>query len=194
MHVEQLVGLTVVYNTSTLVEGFVLGAAFGLLGYFLSERYRRVRGVTPWRMPSGVWAALLFLFSLIGMVVYLIVVLDDADKDRAHALGGRCPALGTGPARVPGPSSGGLERTCSRPVGPWRASGMGCAVPRRIGSADAGLPRGATTGGLGGSSSAGNRVSGVHGADSARCGPGSGTARTATAASAVVAPGSRWAS
>jgi hypothetical protein len=75
VHVERLVGLTVVYSDSTLIEGLVLGAAFGLLGYFLSERYRRVRGVTPWRMPSGVWAALLFLFSLIGMVVYLIACL-----------------------------------------------------------------------------------------------------------------------
>ena len=71
MHAERLAGLTVTYSNSTLIEGLVLGAAFVLLGYFLSERYRRVRGVTPWRMPSGVWAALMFLFSLIGVVVNL---------------------------------------------------------------------------------------------------------------------------
>jgi len=62
-------------------------------------------------------------------------VPDDADKDRAHGLGGRCPALGTGPARVPGPSPEGGTHLF-RPVGPRRAS--------RMGRAGAGLPRGAT--------------------------------------------------
>jgi hypothetical protein len=70
--VAHLVGLTLVYSTSTLVEGFVLAVVFATFGYLLSERYKRARGVTPWRLPSAVWALVLFMSTLIGAIVYLI--------------------------------------------------------------------------------------------------------------------------
>ena len=80
VHVVQLIGLTIVYTSTTLVDGFVLGVVLGSLGYFLSERYKRARGVTPWRVPSGMWAVLLFLLSLIGVVMYLIACFTTRPK------------------------------------------------------------------------------------------------------------------
>jgi hypothetical protein len=103
VHAERLAGLTVTYSNSTLIEGLVLGAAFGLLGYFLSERYRRVRGVTPWRMPSGVWAALMFLFSLIGVVVYLIACLTTRTRTGPTGWAGGAQHWEPGPREFRGP-------------------------------------------------------------------------------------------
>jgi len=37
----QLIALTVVYSSTTLLDGFVLGVVLALVGYFLSERYKR---------------------------------------------------------------------------------------------------------------------------------------------------------
>jgi hypothetical protein len=80
VHVGRLIGLTIVYSSSTLVDGFVLGAVLGAVGYFLSERYKRTRGVTPWSVPSGMWAVLLFLLSLIGVVLYVLACFTTRPK------------------------------------------------------------------------------------------------------------------
>ncbi|MFZ2058820.1 MAG: DUF2510 domain-containing protein [Acidimicrobiales bacterium] len=109
MHVERLAGLTVVYSNSTLIEVLVLGAAFGLLGYYLSERYKRIRGVTPWRMPSGVWAALMFLFSLIGMVVYMIACLTTRTRTGPTGWAGGAQHWEPGPREFRGPPPQGWE-------------------------------------------------------------------------------------
>jgi len=55
----QLIGLTIVYTSTTLVDGFVLGASW-ILGLFPSERYKRARGVTLGESRLHV-AVLLFL-------------------------------------------------------------------------------------------------------------------------------------
>ena len=54
-----------------LVFGFVLLSLFALLGYRISAIHRVLRGVTPWRFPSFVWAAICFAFGPIGLVVEL---------------------------------------------------------------------------------------------------------------------------
>lgn len=64
--------MTISVSNTTLAYDLVIEAVLGVLGFFLSERYRRVRGVTPWRCPSGVWAAVWFLFPLVGALVYAI--------------------------------------------------------------------------------------------------------------------------
>jgi hypothetical protein len=72
VHAERVIGMTIVYSTSTIVEQLVLGVIFGAFGYLFSERYRRARGVTPWKIPAAVWALLLFLSWEIFSVLYLI--------------------------------------------------------------------------------------------------------------------------
>ena len=116
MHVEQLIGLTVVYTSTTLVDGLVLGVALGSVGYFLSERYKRSRGVTPWRVPSGMWAVLLFLLSLIGVVMYLIACFTTRPK--AGSTGWGDQRWGPGP-RVGGPPPEGWN---APPPGQWGPS------------------------------------------------------------------------
>jgi hypothetical protein len=124
VHLEQLIGLTVVYTSATLEEGFVVGAVLGLVGYFLSERYRRSRGVTPWRVPSGLWAVLLFLLSLIGVVLYLIACFTTRPK--------------TGPTNW----HPGQRDLAERSPGPWNAPPSGQWGPGAPQGWDAPVPGG----------------------------------------------------
>lgn len=65
---------------SLLALAVVLSFVWALLGYLLAENDRKTLGRTPWGLPSGVWALLFWLLSLIpGLVLYLI----------AHRLGVR---------------------------------------------------------------------------------------------------------
>jgi hypothetical protein len=54
-----------------LLLTFVLWSLFALLGYRISLRHQVLRGVTPWRFPSVVWAVICFAFGPIGLVVEL---------------------------------------------------------------------------------------------------------------------------
>ncbi len=45
--------------------------AFALFGYRISARFRSVRGVTPWRVPSIVWALICLVFQPFGIIVEL---------------------------------------------------------------------------------------------------------------------------
>jgi hypothetical protein len=49
----------------------VIFALFGLLGYRISAIHRVLRGVTPWRFPSYVWAVICLVTGPIGLVVEL---------------------------------------------------------------------------------------------------------------------------
>ena len=149
MHVERVVGLTVVYTSTTLVDGFVLGVILASVVYFLSERYKRSRGVTPWRVPSGMWAVLLFLLSLIGVVLYLIACFTTRPKTGAADWVGGDQRWGPGPRDVGGRSP---ESWNERPPGRWGSGvpqGSGCAGSRRVAVATARLRRSAATRGLG---------------------------------------------
>jgi hypothetical protein len=60
------------YSGSDLAILLVLGLLFGLIGYLLSENFRKVRGRTPWGMPSALWGFIWFLSLALGLVLYLI--------------------------------------------------------------------------------------------------------------------------
>jgi len=60
------------YSGSDLAVLLVMGLLFGLLGYLLSENFRKARGRTPWGMPSALWGFIWFLSLLLGLVLYLI--------------------------------------------------------------------------------------------------------------------------
>jgi hypothetical protein len=59
------------FNTSTgdLVLGVILAFVFGFIGYRTSHRYQTIVGVTPWRIPSIVWAAICFFLQPIGVII-----------------------------------------------------------------------------------------------------------------------------
>jgi hypothetical protein len=60
------------YSGSDLAILLVLGLLFGLIGYLLSENFRKLRGRTPWGMPSALWGFIWFLSLALGLVLYLI--------------------------------------------------------------------------------------------------------------------------
>jgi hypothetical protein len=162
VHVVQLIGLTIVYTSTTLVDGFVLGVVLGSLGYFLSERYKRARGVTPWRVPSGMWAVLLFLLSLIGVVMYLIACFTTRPKTGPTGWAGGDQHWSPGPRDSEGrpregwnsPPQGqwgqGAPQGWDAPVpGPWEAPPPGYSGAPPPGGWDPAPPPGTVFPGLG---------------------------------------------
>ena len=190
VHLGQLIALTVVYSSTTLLDGFVLGVVLALVGYFLSERYKRSRGVTPWRVPSGMWAVLLFLLSLIGVVMYLIACFTTRPRTGPTDFAGGDQHWSPGRARLDGRAWAGLERTCAGPMGPRRSPRMGRACARTMAIAAAWLRSRASARGLGGGAPARDGVPRTAwGAGRRRL----GTTRTAATTAEVMAPRSRWA-
>ncbi len=57
---------------SETVVFLILAFLFGVIGYRLSENFRRITGRTPWGMPSILWGFIWFLSLLLGLVLYLI--------------------------------------------------------------------------------------------------------------------------
>lgn len=50
----------------------LLAFLFALSGYRISVRHRSARGVTPWRLPSGLWALICFIIGPIGLIVEFV--------------------------------------------------------------------------------------------------------------------------
>jgi hypothetical protein len=71
MTVLSAAAATKTVSGNELVFAFALLSLFALLGYRISAIHRVLRGVTPWRFPSFVWAAICFAFGPIGLVVEL---------------------------------------------------------------------------------------------------------------------------
>jgi hypothetical protein len=83
----------------------VLLSLFGLLGYRISAIHRVLRGVTPWRFPSYVWAAICFATGPVGLVVELFA--EFTTKPRLPSSLGRLAfrdpaARQSGGTRIPG--------------------------------------------------------------------------------------------
>jgi hypothetical protein len=58
--------------TAEPAELLVAGLLFAGLGYWLSERYRRNWGRTPWKLPSLLWAFIFFLSLVLGALLFAI--------------------------------------------------------------------------------------------------------------------------
>ena len=160
MHLERLVGLTLVYTSTTLVDGFVLGVVLASLGYFLSERYKRSHGVTPWRVPSGMWAVLLFLLSLIGVLMYVIACFTTRPKAGPRDWTGGPESWDPGPRGAGGPPPGqwgaGTPQGWDAPApGGWQAPPPGYSGPPPPGGWEAPPPPGTKFPGLGAPGAAG---------------------------------------
>ena len=57
---------------TSLVLAVALWLIFALLGYRISWRHQVLRGVTPWRFPSYVWAAICSRSGPVGLAVELL--------------------------------------------------------------------------------------------------------------------------
>lgn len=53
----------------------VLAVLFAAIGYRMSTRYRALRGVTPWRVPSFVWALLCLVLPFVGLALEVLAEL-----------------------------------------------------------------------------------------------------------------------
>ena len=63
-------------SSTTLVLSGVLAVVISIFGYRLSQRIRATRGVTPWRIPSFVWALICFFFAPFGFALELIAIVS----------------------------------------------------------------------------------------------------------------------
>ncbi len=72
------------YGTS--VKDLAISAAFAVvfafLGYRISQRYRLIRGVTPWKIPSPVWAIICGLFQAFGIILELVAEITTRPQPR----------------------------------------------------------------------------------------------------------------
>lgn len=62
-------------GSAALVESLLLAVAFSWLGYRMSVRHRAVRGVTPWRIPSYLWALICLVFQFLGIALEILAEL-----------------------------------------------------------------------------------------------------------------------
>lgn len=60
---------------SELVVEIFLALLFGWLGWRISRSFAASRGVTPWRLPSLVWALICFVLNVVGLVLELVAQL-----------------------------------------------------------------------------------------------------------------------
>ena len=117
----ELVGLTMTYTKSELIEDVVLGAVLALFGYRYSERFRLRRGVTPWKLPSAAWAVLLFFIPPVA-VVYLIACLTTRSRTGPSNYG---PPPGWGPGQAPQGFQAPPSGYGSGPAQGWEAPAPG---------------------------------------------------------------------
>src|SRR5487761_495502 len=87
MHIAPALTTTLVgQSKTTIVMTIIIAAIVATLGYRLSQRNRQTRGVTPWRIPSVVWAIICFFFAPFGIALELIAIMStrpDGQKLRA---------------------------------------------------------------------------------------------------------------
>ena len=72
------------YGTSAkdLAISAAFAVVFALLGYRISARHRAIRGVTPWRIPSYLWAIICGLFQAFGIILELIAEVTTRPQPR----------------------------------------------------------------------------------------------------------------
>ncbi|MDA8291588.1 MAG: DUF2510 domain-containing protein [Actinomycetota bacterium] len=108
-----LASLLAGYTNGEIVGSLALACLFALLGYRMSHRHRIVRGVTPWRVPSVVWAAICFVLQPFGIIVELVAQVTTKTGAPA-SVAPAPPLLAIGPL----PSVDAPSRTDAPPVAP----------------------------------------------------------------------------
>jgi len=76
-------------TSGLVVAELVAGVLFAGLGYWLSERYRRNWGRSPWGLPSLLWAFIFFLSLLVGAILFMIA--QRTTRPTSTAAGGQSP-------------------------------------------------------------------------------------------------------
>jgi hypothetical protein len=59
-------------SSEDVIVSLLIGCVFGVLGYRMSHAVRAVRGVTPWHLPSALWAVICLFLGPIGFFVELL--------------------------------------------------------------------------------------------------------------------------
>ena len=122
-------------SSNELVVTVALWLVFALVGYRISWRHQALRGVTPWRFPSFVWAVICFAFGPIGLVVELLA--EFTTKPRLPSSLGRLSfrdassRLGLRSQQAGQASRGTLEATT-----PYRELGTTASTPTARGTAE----------------------------------------------------------
>jgi hypothetical protein len=139
VHFERIIGLTmtVAYTRAELIEDLVLGTVLAILGYVLSERCKRTRGVTPWNMPSALWAVLLFFLTVVGALLYLIAYITTRPRTGGTHWDGRTEGWGPG-SGASGPPSQGWNTPGTGQWGTRSPQGWDAPAPGRWGAPPSG--------------------------------------------------------
>jgi hypothetical protein len=66
----------------------VFAVLFASVGYRISVRHQTVRGVTPWRIPSVVWAILCGIFTFFGLILELVAEYTTRPQTRPSPMPG----------------------------------------------------------------------------------------------------------
>lgn len=100
--------LTVLSNGFTnasptqLALSAALAVLFAALGYRTSVRYRALRGVTPWRVPSLAWALVCLVLTFVGLAVELVAELTTRSR---YSPAAPAPPSGAGTGRYAPPTT-----------------------------------------------------------------------------------------
>lgn len=95
-----VLGVSKLASPNEVVFTLVFATLFGFAGYRISSRHRLLRGVTPWRFPSLLWALICFIIGPIGLVVELV-----AEFTTRPRLPSTISRFAPRPAPTPAPSS-----------------------------------------------------------------------------------------
>lgn len=107
-----------------LAESLVLAVVFAWLGYRMSVRHQAVRGVTPWRLPSAIWALICLIFQFIGIALEVLAELTT----RPPLPSPRSPSGVSAASEVPDYSLP-YARPGSIPPAPVDRAGVGASAP-----------------------------------------------------------------
>ena len=72
----------------SLMLTFVLATFLASIGYRISVRHQMVHGVTPWRIPSVVWAILCGVFTFFGLILELVAEYTTRPQTRPSPMPG----------------------------------------------------------------------------------------------------------
>jgi hypothetical protein len=88
-------------SDTTLVVSGIFALLLAVFGYRLSQRIRATRGVTPWRIPSAVWALICFFFAPFGFALELIAIVSTRNEANKLVASNSAPTSFAPPIEAP---------------------------------------------------------------------------------------------